>query len=266
MGFNVLVWAKFTIHCILFLIFLIYFGIPSVERYQDKKVVVTSVNVKTENIPSPGITICTMNEQGNGFKNFNITPGVAIVRQVCKNETGQDIANCINNETFDFASSLKNVFLGVPHGTYSLDAIQEHVTPDFTHPSAGVCHTIAFGEPFGTRLMTDIIGVELNVENDYHLFVHDPNFFLINFNPSLPFTRISAPEDLDMILYKMTVTQRQNLNVPSKACNSDPSYAFNACIKDVLTKSIGCRLYWDRSTDTSSALCDQFEQYRYKKI
>ena len=61
MARQIFLFSKLFVVTLLFAMFLNYFGLNSLKRYQEKKVFVTSTQKLEEFIPAPAITICPMN-------------------------------------------------------------------------------------------------------------------------------------------------------------------------------------------------------------
>ena len=53
--------VKTLVQIALFVIFLYFFGLPAIKRYQDKKVMVVTSKRDTEGIEAPAITIAALN-------------------------------------------------------------------------------------------------------------------------------------------------------------------------------------------------------------
>ena len=79
----------------------------------------------------------------------------------------------------------------------------------------GICSTIQPPFLLGATLMKEAIWMGLNVSYKFVIFVHDPNFFLINYNPSLPLNclLLDAP---GIMAQRMLVVQHNNINVPHR--------------------------------------------------
>ena len=60
---QIFVFSKWLVVLVLFVIFLHFFGIKSLERYLEKKVLVTKMNKLMGFIPAPAITICPLNPE-----------------------------------------------------------------------------------------------------------------------------------------------------------------------------------------------------------
>ena len=57
----------------------------------------------------------------------------------------------------------------------------------------------------------------------------------------------------------------RKLNLPRKPCNDDPTYNYRSCIKESLSKMIGCRMPWDKDSDQARSICSTMEQYRWSE-
>merc|ERR1712130_36595 len=64
------------------------------------------------------------------------------------------------------------------------------------------------------------------------------------------------------MIQRMRVVQHNNINVPNRPCNPDPSYSFTSCVKESLSKRIGCKLKWDSWTSSDLPICQHMDQYR----
>ena len=119
---------------------------------------------------------------------------------------------------------------------------------DFTSGYVGKHHTINLSQ----RLNPDISGktmmyIALNPKLYYRLFIHEKNFFLINFSPmDFPILYRKVQTSLTPSLYyRLALTEVEELDLPEDPCNTDPDYNFQACIKESLSSQVGCRTKWD---------------------
>ena len=133
--------------------------------------------------------------------------------------------------------------------------------PDVTMPAAGKCFTLDVSDHTLERdFVTGTILVELSKDRDYHMYVHDINYYVMNQNPfGIPVNfRSFSPEEGWTRIYKMRTVKRTNIH----NCHSDPLYHFSSCVKRSLSKAIGCRLPWDSLTDQDMAVCTSMDQFR----
>ena len=81
----------------------------------------------------------------------------------------------------------------------------------------------------------------------YEINILDPTYFYITRNPEPghPTARTWANFESLPHVYAFALTEVEELNVPDDPCNEDPDYNFRKCIKESITKKIGCRTKWD---------------------
>ena len=256
MGLNYWFIAKICVQVVLLAVFLQFFGLKSLQRFEDKKVLVTSSEETLVELPAPAVTICP------GFSSWlhpeKITDLTNIVGQVCNGSQGSQIHECVEAETMNGTSTVK----GAARGYMGEEVFgRNEWSSDFTRQDAGMCFT--FTKPFnmGTFIKNESLAIIWALNISFMIFVHDPSFFLLNFNPALPLNSIALEENTQAF-YRMVIVQHENLNFPSKPCHPDTTYSFTACIKNTFSKEVGCRLNWDRLSDQALPLCDHLEQYR----
>ena len=111
----------------------------------------------------------------------------------------------------------------------------------------------------GTNQATDVLWIKLNPNVTSYVFIHDPRLFYFTVNPELPFNAIIVDK---MKMHSFKLIKHTNLDLTSKPCNSDRLYSFTDCIRDTLSKEVGCRLHWDKRTGQDLPTCHQLGQYR----
>jgi hypothetical protein len=258
---------KLLVQATLVTVFLVFFGIKSWERFEERKVVVTTAEEDHGSIFAPAVTVCPQNPETQvGLKNwtFNSKTMMDIVNSdmakvVCEGKTYETIEQCIQNEAYNLTDAVTRTSKGFQSGH---DKISDRFwNPEFSYVQAGLCHTLEANLTMGTDRFTEALRIELNENLTYWTFIHDPNLFLLNLNLDLPLNRMLLLEPKNKLI-EMIVVKHHNLDVPSKRCNADPTYSFTGCIKQALSGEVGCRLPWDRWTDMSIPLCDQLHQYK----
>ena len=88
--------------------------------------------------------------------------------------------------------------------------------------------TINFGNRVGPNFMEEQIFIELHINNNYDIFVHDPKFFTLNYIPTaLPslFRTILVNETVNHY-YKMIMTEVEELDLNEDPCEKDEEYNF----------------------------------------
>ena len=91
------------------------------------------------------------------------------------------------------------------------------------------------------------------------------DFFLSNINPFSTSSKlwwIKGNELNDTGYYRdLTLTKHKRLNLDRRPCEEDPFYSFTVCIKEKLSKKIGCRLPWDKWNPQERPVCTSEEQF-----
>ena len=97
----------------------------------------------------------------------------------------------------------------------------------------------------------------------YHIFVHDPAFFLQNYRPkTFPGFRLKTDfKNYGAAVY-ISVTKHLELNRESSPCNDDPEYDFQDCVRKKLVRKIGCKLTWDLWTSDLVPVCSEIDDLR----
>ena len=267
MPFSHLVWGKILLQVVLFAIFFNYFGLVSWQRYKEQRVVLTSSDEPVNKLPAPAITLCPIDHNDQiGYVDVigkEDEPAVQwkgrLISHICQGKEGDEIVKCIEEKAVNQTTLAKFITRGFQQGKGFPDPSLWRT--EFSHGIYGLCSTIQIPFPLGVDLAKEAIWIGLNKSYNFMIYIHDPNFFLLNNNPSLPMNVFV--QDDDMIAYKMFVVQRHNTNVPGKKeCNSDQKYSFAACIKESFSQKVGCKQKWDSWTSLDLPPCQHMEQYR----
>ena len=89
--------------------------------------------------------------------------------------------------------------------------------------------TINVGGKIGPDYQKDQLFLELYRNNGkYEIFVHEPRFFTLNYNPvDLPtLSRSVVVDKSENHLYLMIMVEVEELNLPQDPCNEDEKYNF----------------------------------------
>ena len=110
--------TNLSLHIVLFVIFLNYFGVPSVQKYLDKETIVISSEEQTNGIESPAITIVPIRNKGvgmsTGWKSIgqNVTPSTFEIFNHCQRTNFASIEACMKNDTIGRDDFLKSARFG----------------------------------------------------------------------------------------------------------------------------------------------------------
>ena len=123
---------------------------------------------------------------------------------------------------------------------------------------------------------SDVIAFYIDAGFSHVVQLHDENFFVFNQNPLALPTRNWLIKGQTLkgggYFYKMTLTKHKKLNLEHKPCKEDPMYNFNTCIRENLSKKVGCRFPMDKQSPKSMELCStaselrQFGQIYYRLL
>ena len=216
-------------------------------------------------IPAPTVTVCPYNPKSqlgytdNSLHKSNF-PTNDIVGEICKGLQGEDIVQCLEEKTYNVSTVVEQASKGPYSGTPQLLTDTTYWHPEFSYSPNGLCYQLETNMTLGTDMITDLLSIFMNNNDNLTIYVsiHDTSFFFQSFNPLTPITML--PVDKTM-LTKFYLVQHNNLDLASKPCNPDPLYSFTGCIKNTISREVGCRLYWDRWSDKGLPVCDNLKQY-----
>ena len=248
--------TNLLLHLVLFLLFLRFFGVPSFEKYLDKKTIVIFSEEQTNGIEAPAITFAPSNYSILGWKTVNKSmedPSTSFdLVNHCQSLNATDIETCVENDTFQLADYLKAARLGIfekDNSFLSESSLSSFWTEDITIPHHGRHFTLKPSQKI-TRDASHNIAFVLDASFSYSIFIHDENFFLVNYNPMALPSRVWLLKGRTLrgggYFFKITLTKHRRLNLDERPCEGDPSYNFNTCIKEKLSAKVGCRLSWDK--------------------
>ena len=179
-------WLKVFLQIALLGIFLVFFGFPSIEKYQKKETITVSSEKFTNGIVPPALTIIGIQNSGLGWK----TPQDGLdtrnsfkFDEHCKKLGMTTIEDCIEKDTFDLTDVVKGVKYGFSNSNNSPSFCW---TQDFTDAKMGKHHTLKSRKTQLTRTPDDLLITFLRKNLSFAVFVHDENFFVVNINPLGP--------------------------------------------------------------------------------
>ena len=246
----------------LVIVYVCYFGIPTITEYYKKDTIqVTSTKRFEEGIRFPGITICSSSNRRK-WKTSSHVFDILDIENVCKNNQDvEDIGQCVRNGTFNLTEVINKVehyhFRNRDPEVVSLT----YWTSSMTLSSLGMCHSLSY--PRLVRHNETLVIWLTPGPKKHKLFIHDPTFFEQKSNNYfIPHKLLDQPE---FKTYGIVPTQHVVLNSPPKTvCNEDPSYDFTHCIRSSVVSSTGCQVPWDNVTNTVLDPCNNTNQlYKY---
>ena len=187
--------------------------------------------LSTDGLEVPAVTICGRHPQfKRGWKEYVTSGYDGILENMC-GET-DNIEGCIERKTFAQTEVIKDTTMG-----YVLQKSLTNTTnpwiEDFTRSVEGRCYTLNITERIGPDGKTDRLFFLLGYQMTYRIFIHDPNYFVINTNPlALPTIMMKLnPNKSSSHFYRLALTYVEELNGSEDPCDSDPSYNFQTCVR-----------------------------------
>ena len=132
--------TNFLLHLISFVLFLAYFGVPSIEKYLEKQTIIVTSEEHTKGIMAPAVTVSAARNSILGWKTLN----ESIIEDFksfdlfdhCNSLNITDIETCVSNDTFQLSDFVKTARLGFTEQTTTKDFLDKssssYWTEDFT--------------------------------------------------------------------------------------------------------------------------------------
>ena len=240
--------------------FLHFFGMPALERFHDKKVIVVTSTKATGGTPAPAVTIAVRNkETGIGWKKSQIR---GFVNNLCADaNTTETIIDCIASQTYNLSEIVAKVESGI--GNYA-QVVKDPWKEDFSYRYAGRTYTLDISKKMRVQsVWSNPLRIVLKQNLLYDLYVHDPKFFYISRNADAGHSgvhKLVDPKELPYY-YPFALTEVEELNVPDDPCNEDPDFNYRKCIRESFTKKVGCSTKWDHTTQRGMHLCSNLHQF-----
>ena len=170
----------------LFLVFLVFFGIPALEKYVKKDTIVITSEEDTNGIEAPAVTFSSSFFGKVGwksvFENNSVNSYNFRISDHCKDF--DDIKGCIEEDTFSFNDYIVGARFG-PTSPVDMLMNKTFWSEDLTYTSAGRYYTFKINKNL-THADADYLMFILNTSTVAAIHVHDEKYFLLNGNPLGP--------------------------------------------------------------------------------
>ena len=137
-------------------------------------------------------------------------------------------------------------------------------TKEFTWTRDGFCYTLNSTLLVGTSFEKDsIVIVGNNVSMHQVVYIHDPDFFIINDNPTaLSKTRMKVMSDT-FEYQRISQAKHVLLDRQKSHCEPRKDYSFRGCVRKSFADKVKCRLPWPSSDSSISDLpvCQNLSQF-----
>ena len=213
-----------ALQLVLLAIFLFFFGLPSIETYGKKEVIVVEKKRDNNGIPFPAITISAWMQNGP-YECYNLT---------------QSIEKCIEERSLSVSDLLKGIWLGYKR-RLPINVTKDILTEESTHLWSGRFFTLNLPLTIGPDDDKDQVYFFLaNITLHYQLFIHDPKFFVFSNNlVGIPMEVRSFDTQSSVSHYqRMNLIEMNELDVPTDPCDTNPGFNFHACVKKSVTQKV----------------------------
>ena len=184
----------------------------------------------------------------------------SILEDACGNS--KDLQACLREKTHSLSKTV-HMELGL-RLRESLMA-SELWREDFTNPEYGRSYTMFYPHLRGGNYLYDSIYLHFSTSDGLtrRIFIHDPNFFVLNMNPlGLPIKKIILSPRSGSFYYSLALREHRKLNTQNSPCVEDSDYSFTACVKESLSRNVGCRQMSDTLSEQSRPVCTTIEQFK----
>ena len=251
---------KLILQLFLLGLFLHIFGLPALDRYLDKKVMVVKSMEKADGIPIPAITIVVDGAADEFGWKTKIGIGKKLAEKQCQQaNTTEILVGCIEKQTYNLSEISSGIKMrrSREEDIYDDPVKDQNWIEDYTHTYFGRIHTLdhsiqlkAWSHLNRNSMRLDLKSVGPN--HSYDLYFHDPKYFYFNVNPEPGFPLVHKKVDPVQITYRFAIglTEVVELAVPEDPCNADRDYNFKDCMKEYIASRVGCRTKGRVKTNT----------------
>ena len=242
---KLLILAKLAFSTALLVLFLRFFGLPSWAKFQAGEVMTNRRMLRSNDSIAPALTICALDrESKQGWKYEERIPkqmkNANYLVNFC-NGTKQ-VVKCVNSNTYNLRETVVRA-KAMPSGMESHKkekdfANSKHWIEELSAFRLGKCHTLNNS----VTLKSALWDFGFNMSFKYAVIIHDPNFYLFSTNPvTVPHIVLDLKKDDGTSMLYVEAIQHVNIDRPNQPCEERQKYSFTACVKNSVSKKIGCR-------------------------
>ena len=217
------------LQCLLLISFFWFFGLPAIHRFRDAEVMVIHSKKDTNGIVAPSITVSARNPgTKKGWKDPHVSDLEAnLLANQCGGLVKGELVECINRKAFNRTEVVSDAIIGFISKT-SLGWLEDLTEME----EFGKTYTFDINRNIGTDWRTDQIFLLFGFDLVYDIFIHDPNFFILNYNPNgLPSLYIKIQPNASFNHYnKLSLTEHHEMNSGGDPCEEDPAYSFQVVV------------------------------------
>ena len=257
---------------ILLVLFMVFFGIPSIQKYQDKETIFLSSEKLTNGIEAPAITIIAVNNNtGYGWKTKNNQTSSAVARFThtflldhCKEINQTDLETCISEDSFGLTDFLTAATFGMRELASSEGKLNRSSWKEDMDITANGRHFTWNPQKLISPELEHFMFMTLFKNLNFFIFVHDPDFYVISTNPFGTGLALWEFEGSSMTnqYQELTMIKQKKLNLVRRPCEEAKDYKFTTCVMESFAEKVGCRRPWDNWTRKDRAICTEREQFK----
>ena len=260
---------------LLFVLFMVFFGIPSIEQYQKKETIFITSEKMTNGFDAPAISLIALdNNIGYGFKTETNQTNSLMARSTgnflwyhCQEIKQNDLNDCISSDSYELTDFLITAIIDIP-----IKANFGKVNKTLWHEDIGLASN---GKVFTwnpqrtiTRDWNELIFLSLKRNFKFFIFVHDINFYSMSTSPrgsTQAFWEFNGNTTKNHYR-EIALVKHKRLNLDHQPCEETEDYIFLDCVKEGLAQQVGCRLPWDKKTNQEREVCTKREQFQKFEI
>ena len=213
--------VRLALQALLLAIFLHFFGIPAVRKFNRNEVMMVKTSKFTNGIRAPAISV-TLPPFGNPYRCFDLTDSVE---------------ECIKANTYNQSQTLNDVILGFIRQK-SFSGVKNVFMEDYIGTTR--LNTFKLNLTIGTDGSQDQLFLVLFPKHVYTIFIFDPKYYLYSTNPvALPtiMTQFDTRTTLSQY-YRLDMTEVNELNIPEDPCDAEPETNFHSCIRRSVSEQV----------------------------
>ena len=256
---------------LLFVLFMVFFGIPSIEQYQKKETIFITSEKMTNGFDAPAISLIALdNNIGYGFKTeTNQTNSITakttgnFLWDHCQEINQIDLEDCISSDSYELTDFVKTAIIDLPirpnFGNLNKSLWHEDIGP----ASQGRVYTWNPQRTI-TRNWTELIFLSLKRNLKFFIAVHDINFYFISNSQrgaTQAFWEFNGSTTKNHYR-EIALVKQKRLNLDHQPCQEAEDYIFLDCVKENLAQQVGCRLPWDKKANQHREVCTKKGQFQ----
>ena len=251
---------------LLFVFFMVFFGVPSIIKYDKKETISVTTRKLTNGIEAPALTIVAIDlRNGYGWEtktsHTNSLDGRIMgtfLLDHCKEINQTDLEACVANDSFGLTDILRSATFGL----FSKELNETAWSWDLFNSGYGRYFTWNPKRLITPDYLTGLVYMRGFTTFRFYVFVHDINFFVVNLNPFGPtksfweFDGNTEPNHYQQIY----LVKHKKLNLDHRPCVEAKDYSFRKCVKESLARKVGCKRPWDKGNEQE--ICTTREQFK----